>query len=432
MPAGWISPHTQAGIDVSPETALNFSAVFGAINVISTDIAALPCITYRKGEGGSKEPDPTHPLYDMLMVEPNGEVDAFHFPQTLFMHCLGHGDGYAEIGRLKSNGQAAKIWNLDPRDVRPTRDRRKRLVYELQNGRHILPENMIHLKGISHDGIKGISVVSRARQSIGLGIAAEIYGAAYFGNGARAGGYLKSKTKPDQSTLDDLREDLENLHGGPFNAHKLGFLVGDWEYIETGLSPEDSQLLATRAFSILEICRWFNISPFKLMDFSQGNYSNVEQSLLDHVTTTLTPWLVNYENELNRKLLTRTDRQKYLIKHDLQARLRGDSAARMNYYKNGWGIGIFSQNDIRRMEDLNPIEYGDVYYIPANNMVASKLAATGQFTPPSKLVGDDAGVDKPKGDDSPGSRWISPVSADNPRRSVELLDAAIRSIYEAA
>lgn len=438
MPAGWISPHTTAGIDVNPETALNFSAVFGAINIISTDIAALPCTVYEKFADGSKLPDESQPLYNMLAVEANEEVDAFHFPQTLFGHCLGHGDGYAEIGRVQRTGQAARLFNLDPREVRPVRDRNKKLLYELQNGKYLLPENVLHLKGLSHDGIKGISVVSRARQSIGLGLAAEIFGASFFGNGAIANGYLKTSKKPDATSIEDLREDLDVHHGGPFNAHKIGFLVGDWEYIKTGMSPEDSQFLATRTFSILEICRWFNISPIKLMDFSHGNYSNVEQALLDYVTTTLVPWLTNYELELNRKLLTRRDRERWVIKHDLSARLRGDMAARMNYYKNGWGIGIFSQDDIRKMEDLNPIAHGNVYYIPANNMVSSAVAASPDYRPGKSSAADVAGDDGAKDADGSietKSGWIAnnpesvpPAKKTRSATAEELVDAALESL----
>jgi HK97 family phage portal protein len=372
--SGWLTARTQAGVEVTPDTALNFSAVYAAIGIISGDLASLPCQTLAVTPDGGKRPNLDDPLYETLYHEPNGEIDSWHFFAALWLHFLTRGNGYAEITRYKAGklkGQPAGLHLIDPEQIEPFRDEDRRLWYKTREGQKIPPADILHLRGMTLDGILGICPVTRARQAIGLGLATEAYGASYFGNGAQTSGFLKSSKNLTKEARDNLREEYNADHMGPYQAHKVGVLVGDWEWVETSLNPQDSQFLMTREFQIVEIARWFNINPIKLMDYTHGNYSNIETANLDYATTTLLPHLTNWERELNRKLIPREQRRSRLIKHDLTSRLRGDSAARMNFYKGGFGIGILSQNDIRRMEDMNPVPDGDRYYIPGNNMVAT-------------------------------------------------------------
>lgn len=411
--SGWLTARTQSGVEVTPDTALNFSAVYAAIGIISGDLASLPCWTLRVDPDGGKTPNPADPLHDILLSEPNGELDSWHFSAALWVHSLTRGNGYAEITRYKGGplaGRPAELHLIDPDQIEPARDRDGKLWYQLRDGKTLRPADVLHLRGMTLDGITGISPVTRARQAIGLGLAAEAYGGSYFGNGAQTSGFLKSSKNLTKEARENLREEYNSDHMGPYQAHKVGVLVGDWEWVETSLNPQDSQFLMTREFQVVEVARWFNINPIKLMDYTHGNYSNIETANLDYATTTLLPHLTNWERELNRKLIPRGERRSRLIKHDLTSRLRGDSAARMNFYKGGFGIGILSQNDIRRMEDLNPVASGDTYYIPGNNMVP-----TGS---PDPAAGPEAG---------PGDRshWVK--SPKLPATREGLIDAALEA-----
>ena len=374
-PGQWLSPQTQSGITVTPDTALTYSAVFAAINVISTDIASLPCVVYQADVKGGKVHATDHPLYDLLMVEPNDEMDCFHFTQTLISHALRFGNAYAEI-LWSDTGYPEALLILDPRYIQPKRNNQGKLIYQVLQGTFangeawLSPDNVIHLKGLSHDGIVGYSPISQARQTIGLGLAQEVYGSSFYGNNAVPSGFLKTTQTLKKEARENKVHEYEDKHGGAHNAFRTGVLTGDWEWISTSINPVDAEYLASREFSIVEIARWFNISPVKLQDLTQAHYNNVEQLETDYSTNTLRPWIVNYESELRRKLLTRAERKTYSIRHDLSERMRGDESSRVTYYNSLFSIGVISRDEIRLREDLNRVPGGDRYFLAANNYSA--------------------------------------------------------------
>ena len=366
----WFLAPSQAGVTVTPETALTYSPVFAAINAISSDIASLPYLTYERSGRGGKREAPDHPLYDLLAFGPNDELSSFDWEQAMYGHVLGWGNAYSEIVR-DGNGELVGIYLLDPRTTEPKRDPRGRLYYETkdESGEIIrLPsENVIHLRGLAFDGIKGYSPITLGQQSHGLGMATELFGASFYGNSAIPSGVFEAAEDTTPEAVDTFRESIDRIHGGPFNAHRFMVTPPGWKWNQTQVSPENAQFLATRQFSVIEVCRWFNMNPIRLQDYSHSTYSNVEQAAIDYVNITLRPWMVKLETEIDRKCLSREERRRYFTRHDLRARLRGDSAAQSTFLREMLGSGVFSINDALADLDMNDVgPRGDKHYIALN------------------------------------------------------------------
>lgn len=382
---------SQAGVDVNPDSALTYSAVFAAINAISTDIASLPFMTYkRSGTGGNIE-DPTHPLFDLLVTEPNPEMSAFHFEQCLIAHALSWGNGYAEIVRDPMTGDVHGFYLLDPRCVEPTRTSINRsLIYKItvlpgdnhgDKARYLLPENVIHIKGLGFDGIRGYSVVTLARQTVGLGLAQELYGASFYGNGSVTSGFITTPTGTSAESVEKFRERITEVHGGVANAHKIGILGPGYGWTPTSISPDDAAYIESKKWSVIDVARWFGMTPIRLQDYSTATYSNVEQASLDYVKNTLRPWCENIESEFMRKCLTRADRRSLFVRHDLSAYLRGDTAAQTTYYRELFNVAALSPNEIRQSEDLDRFEGGDHHYLNGSMVAVEASQAKSESEP---------------------------------------------------
>lgn len=364
---GWLTPPSQSGINVNPSSALSFSPVFAAINAISTDIASLPFRVYRTAKGGVVE-DTSHPIYELLTCEPNPDMGVFDWEQTLYAHALGWGNGYSAIER-DTGGYPTGFVLLDPSRTEPVRDDRSNLYYQdADTKRRWLAEDVIHLRGLGFDGIKGYSPITLARNSIGLGMAAEVFGGSFYGNSAIPNGFLRSSLPLTSEALAQLRESIGNIHGGPYNAHRLGLLPPGVEWQQTSMSNEDSQFLATREFSVVEVCRWFNINPIRLQDWTKSTYANAEQAALDYVRLSLRPWMVRLEREIARKCFTAHERRTYSVAHDTSEFLRGDKAAESAWLREMSGIGVFSVNESRKILGYNSLgPDGDQHRVPLNS-----------------------------------------------------------------
>ena len=374
---------TEAGVPISPELALTFSPVWCAVTAISTDIASLPFRVYRRTPQGGKVVDHDHLLSTLLECEVNADMSSFHWEQTLIAHALLYGNGYSEI-RRDANGQLLALELMDPRTTRPRRTTGGHLYYETRdtNGRviNLLAENVLHLAGLGYDGIQGYSPIDLGSRALGLGIATETFGASFFGNSAVPSGILSSDGPLTDEALEELRDSLLEEHGGSFNANGVLHLPPGLKWTATTITPEHAQFLQTREFSVIEVCRIYNISPIRLQDYSKSTYSNVEQAAIDHVNICLRPWIENLESEVRRKLLSTQERKLYSCAHDLSARLRGDSASRTSYYRELFNIGVLSINDIRTAESFNRIDGGDEHYAPLNLAPVSSPTPTPEQT----------------------------------------------------
>ena len=364
---------SMAGVAVNEYNIQNVSAVWAAVGLISDDVASLPLMLYKRGANGGKTTFETHPLYRLLHDEPNPEMSSMVFRRTMMAHCLIWQNAYAEIER-DNVGRPLYLWPLSPDNVRVERDSRRSVTYIVSNpngGESIIPAaDMIHLVGRSHDGTVGSSIVDRAKESIGLAIAAEQFGATFFGNGATFGGVISFKgPKPTEMSDENYRQQLEARHQGVKRAHKLLALYNDAAYTETGVEPDSAQFLETRTFQIREVARWFKIPPHKLADLADATFSNVEQMNTEYYTSAIRPWLVLWEQELTRKLVAKLERSQQFIEHSIEGFLRGDTAARSAFYTALFNIGALTINEVRGYENLNPLAGGDESFVQVNNLM---------------------------------------------------------------
>ena len=357
----WGGMDDVSGERVDETSALGLSAVFCAINLISSTLGVLPMILYRRMEDDQKERATTHPLYRLLHDAPNPEMSAFTFKQTLQAHVLGWGNGYAEIERLNS-GEPAALWPLTPDRVSVKRTRGdKRVVYDVWTGERndtLEAEDVYHVAGLGYDGLQGYSIVGLARQCIGLGMAAEKFGAAFFGNAARPSGAIKLPGKVSDKALANLKLSLKEQRQGAKNAASVMVLEEGMDWAQFTIPPDDAQFLETRQFSVVDIARWFNIPPTKLKDLRDTKYATVEYHALEYQTDTMLPWETRWEQESDRKLLAESEREDYFARFLPDAILRTDIKTRYDAYSVGLNNGFMSPDDVRAREDMNALPNG--------------------------------------------------------------------------
>lgn len=356
-----------SGISVNSQNALENGAVYACVRVIADTIGTLPLLLYQRLERG-KERAVEHPLFKVLHSEPNSEMSSVVFRETLQAHLLLWGNAYAEIVR-NGAGQVVELWPLlpDRTEVYRTSGRR---FYTTRVGEgatvELRDEQVFHIPGLGYDGVKGYNPIRLLREGIAAGKAAEMYGAKLFANDARPGGVLQHPGRLSDEAYERLKKTWAQAHQGLSNAHRMAILEEGLAWQQTGLPPEDSQFLETRKFSVTEAARVFRVPPHMIGDLDKATFSNIEHQSLDFVVHTIRPWLVRWEQEINRKLLSDAGKVRYFAEHLVDGLLRGDIKSRYEAYsiarQNGW----LSANDVRELENMNPIEGGDVYLSPLN------------------------------------------------------------------
>jgi len=369
---------TTSGMTVNPQTAVGLSAYFACLRAISEDVGRLPLITYKRKDRG-KERFQEHALYSKLHDAPNDMMSSMAWRETITQHAMAWGNGYAHILQQRTAGG---LWMDVVHPSRVTIEReggvlRYKVAADQHEKEYIAPASeMLHIHGLGDDGLVGYSVAKIGAESIGLSLGAQSFGSGFFGNGARPGGVLEYPEELEEEAYKRLQEGWQTRHGGPENASKTAILEHGVTYRPIGIPPEDAQFLETRQFQVEEIARWFRITPHKIQHLLHATYSNVEHLALDYVNDTLMPWLVRWEQEIKRKLFPREP--DVFAEHLVAGLLRGDQAARGEYYTKRFQLGTLSQNDIRELENENPIDGGDTYFVPAN-MVRSQDAAEGKM-----------------------------------------------------
>jgi HK97 family phage portal protein len=362
---------SMAGISVSEESAMRTSAVYACVKILAETVASLPLHLYKKN-GNKKSKAEEHPLFSCLYEIPNAETTSFNFREVMMTALLLWGNAYARIIRDKQ-GHVKELWYLRPDLMTVSRDNNKKLKYDYadENGGMIKyrPDQIFHVKGLSYDGVKGLSPIGQMKEAIGLSLATESYGAAFFGNGARPGGVIEYP-----GTLKDpekLRESWNKVFQGSKNSNKTAVLEAGAKFHTIGLPPEESQFLETRKFQINEICRIFRVPPHLVGDLEKATFSNIEHQSIEFVQHTIRPWLVRWEQEISRSLLSDEERTMYFARFNVDGLLRGDYASRMQGYATARQNGWMSANDIRELEEMNPISGGDIYLVNGN-MVQAK------------------------------------------------------------
>jgi HK97 family phage portal protein len=397
---------SSSGVTVSEWTAMNFSAVYRAISIIAGSVSTLPFNLYRTEECDFSDPVLGHPVHQLLNVSPNPEMDAASWREANTGHALSWGNGYSEI-ELNGAGKPKYAWPIRPDRVTPDRVPSGEVVYRIarpSGGTDTLPASqMIHVHGLSYDGLMGYAVIRLAREAIGMGLATEQFGATFFGNGARPGGILVSPKSLSDVAAENLRRSWNNLHQGPQNANKTAILEEGTSWQQTGLPNEDGMFLQTRAFQIKEIARWFGVPPHLLGDLDRATFSNIEQQSLEFVLYCLRYWFKRWEAACFSKLLNADEQQQYLLQHDADDLIQADGKTRAEADRVDVDSGVKSVNEVRRDRKLPPIgPAGDIYRMPLNMTDATKVADD-QLVDPKQAAteaagagtGDSAGAETP-------------------------------------
>ncbi|MDO4306964.1 MAG: phage portal protein [Eubacteriales bacterium] len=376
-----------SGKRVNERSAMQMTAVYSCVRILSEAVAGLPLHLYEYADGGSKEKAVEHPLYFLLHDEPNPEMTSFVFRETLMTHLLLWGNAYAQIIR-NGKGEVMALYPLMPDRMTVDRDEKGRLYYEYNTSSDdaptmkgstvkLSPSDVLHIPGLGFDGLVGYSPIAMAKNAIGMAIACEEYGAKFFANGAQPSGVLEHPgTIKDPSRV---RESWQNTFGGSQNANKVAVLEEGMKYTPISISPEQAQFLETRKFQINEIARIFRVPPHMVGDLEKSSFSNIEQQSLEFVKYTLDPWVSRWEQSMVRSLLTEEEKKQYFIKFNVDGLLRGDYQSRMNGYATARQNGWMSANDIRELENLDriPEELGGDLYLINGNM--TKLQDAGIF-----------------------------------------------------
>ena len=377
---------SSAGKAVTERSAMQMTAVYACVRILSEAVAGLPLHLYRYKKDGSKEKAVGESLYRLLHDEPNPEMSSFVFRETLMTHLLLWGNAYAQIIR-NGKGEVVALYPLMPNKMSVDRGEDGRIYYTYNKGPDeshpkggstvtLTARDVLHIPGLGFDGLVGYSPIAMAKNAIGLAIATEEYGAKFFANGAAPSGVLEHP-----GTIKDparLRENWNSTFGGSANSGKVAVLEEGMKYTPISISPEQAQFLETRKFQIDEIARIFRVPPHMVGDLEKSSFSNIEQQSLEFVKYTLDPWVVRWEQSLSRALLSPAEKADHFFKFNLEGLLRGDYQSRMNGYaiarQNGW----MSANDIRELENLDriPAEEGGDLYLVNGNMKPLTQAAT--------------------------------------------------------
>lgn len=376
-----------SGKSVTERSSMQMTAVYSCVRILAEAVAGLPLHLYKYNESGGKERAAENQLYFLLHDEPSPEMTSFVFRETLMTHLLLWGNAYAQLIR-NGKGEVIALYPLMPNRMTVDRDNKGRLYYQYWRGKDeaklsrdniviLQPSDVLHIPGLGFDGLVGYSPIAMAKNAVGMAIACEEYGAKFFANGATPGGILEHPGIVKDPAR--VRESWNAVYQGSGNAHRIAVLEEGMKYTPIGISPEQAQFLETRKFQINEIARIFRVPPHMVGDLEKSSFSNIEQQSLEFVKYTLEPWLVRWEQAMVRSLLSKTEKEQYFIKFNVDGLLRGDYESRMNGYAIGRQNGWLSANDIRELEDMNriPAEQGSDTYLVNGNMLP--LDKAGKF-----------------------------------------------------
>src|SRR5512139_77011 len=366
------------GVSVSAESSLRSTAVFACVRVLSETLASLPLITYRRLPRGKERAQDFY-LYSVLHDTPNPEMTSFTFRETLTSHVALWGNGYAEM-QLDSAGRVVALWPLLPNETRITRDREGNLVYVTTvpgNGQQGLPaDRVFHVRGLSMNGLVGLSPIALARNAVGLALATEEFGGRWFGNGSLPGVVLKYPGNLSDEQYEAAQSSWQAAHGGLTNSHRVAILEGGIEAEKIGIPNDDAQFLETRKFQVREIARLFRVPPHLISDLEQATFSNIEQQSLEFVIYTMMPWCSRWEQEIARSVLLEAERREYFVEFLVDALLRGDTASRYAAYTSAINAGWITRNEVREKENMNPTNQTlDKYLVPLNMGTVGEPAA---------------------------------------------------------
>lgn len=371
-----IGRESATGIAVDDRSALAMSAVWASIQVLCNAISAAPLIVYERQSPRGKRRAVDHHLYPLLHHRPNPEQTSAEWLSMMMVGLCTRGNGISQIVRDQGD-RARELWPLRPDRTRMARNPAGKLVYvtRLASGaEHAIPrEDIYHVRGLSSDGLWGLSPIDAAREAIGLGLAHERYSARFFKNDARPGGVLEHPGNLSKDGFDRLKADWKNIHEGLDNTARVAILEEGMKFHDVGITPEAAEFVAGRNFQVRDIARFFNVPLHMIQDLERATFSNIEHQSSGFVRYTMLPWFRRFEQRALADLLSPREQATHFVEFLVDGLERGDLQSRTSHYREMFGIGALSPNDIRSLENMNPREGGDEYFVPLNFAPSSQI-----------------------------------------------------------
>jgi HK97 family phage portal protein len=374
---------TMAGVRITPDNAVTISAVWACLRYLSQTVAGLPWHVMRDGPNGASIVSKNTPDF-LIYKRPNKEWSSFQFRETLTHWALRWGNGYAEIERDQA-GRPFAMWPIHPERVQVCRDPETQQIYYEVTGSggakiEIDAMDMFHIRGFG-EGVVGVNVVEYAAQSLGWAQAAQLFGAAFFGNGANVSGIVAHKKKLTAAGLARVKGEFEQLYKGIKNSHGTVHTDTDAEFRKIGLDAKETQLVEVHYFLIEEVCRWFGVPPHKVAHLLRSTFSNIEHQAIEVVVDSITPWVKRFEDEADYKLFGEANRQNLYTKMNMKALMRGDAAGRIAYLEGMWRMGAYNANKVLEVEDENGIGPDGDHYFVQSGYVPASIAANPPLEP---------------------------------------------------
>jgi len=362
---------TSAGFSVNVERAMQCSIPYVCTRAICEPLSAMPLPVLKK-TGENTEILRDSLLHGLLNRSANDFQSAKLFRRTIQHHALNYGNGFARVLRRGVEGEPYGLVNLHPSTFIKKDIVQGAAVYLFRDGSTEVPYNgsdIFHLMNYSDDGVIGVGAVESGREAIGRAIAIERFASTFFGRGGLKAGLIK-KTAPFKTEADKERWETEykaKYRQGVDSFHANLLLQGEWDWQGIGSDPSESQLVEAYASMVAEICRFYGLTPHLAQDLSRAHFANVEHLWIEYINITLGPWMVAWEQEAHRVLLTKAQREAGVyVKHTTAAFMRGDFEARMRAYSTMLQNGMASPNEVRALEDWDPYEGGDAVHFQLN------------------------------------------------------------------
>lgn len=375
---------TKSGVSVNERKALTLSAYYDGVNLLSNHIGYLPFNVITRDDTGNRTKRPAHPVRDLLEWEANDKMSAFTFKKTMTIHMLNWGNAFAIIHRRRG-GEVRELELIEPWDARiyQNPDTKEVSYMFAEKERFYMPFEVLHLHQFSLDGIKGQSIIQAgARDRIGGHIAVENYGESFFGNGTHMGGLLVTEdslgSDPDvvNEAKSEIRQELDNVYGGPDKMHRIGIFDGKWEYKNMTLPAADAQLIERSQASVPDIARWLGIPPSKLKSPQNQAYNTREHEAIDYVQDGLMPRTKIWEQETRRKLFTSNEKSVgYETSINTKDLMRGDLDSMAEFLKGMVDRGIFTLNQALEFMGEDTFPEGDIHLIPKNMNILEDVIA---------------------------------------------------------
>lgn len=364
MQSATLRGQNTGGMLVSDQTAMNFTAVWAAIRILSESVAQLPLSVFEIDKSGNKTNSSSHQLYNLLHRKPNEMMTTYTFIQKCMYDLLTRGNSFVFINRNNA-GRPIELLPLDPGKVKLVENDGK-IFYEIEEGGIIDSYDVLHFKILSKDGYVGFSPIDVGAASIGYGLSLQTYANSYFSNSAKASGVLSTDRSLSDEAISRLRVSFNENYSNIQDANKTMVLEEGLKFQQISISNEASQFLQSREFSISEIARLMNLPNHLLRDLTKSSFNNIAEEGLNFVKYSLMPYLVMMEAEMNCKLFRKNEEGRFKIKFNVNALLRGTPKDRSEYYRTMLNIGAMSIDEIRQLEELPTIAGGDKHFMQLN------------------------------------------------------------------